>query len=165
MFSPASNQYLVTNQIIDLSCHWVGGEEIYIKRYIFYFCYFSDPMLVLTVLIILGLIAQSVCLVGYEFLDNRNRTARYTPQNGEMSLQLDRVPDKLAACFSVYVKFNRYSNIVPLMDFRAGFDQTSPFGAIWGKVIEKPPVWIFNVLPKFEYNHLEPYHKAPQPPE
>ena len=116
-------------------------------------------MLVLTVLIILGLIAQSVCLVGYEFLDNRNRTARYTPQNGEMSLQLDRVPDKLAACFSVYVKFNRYSNIVPLMDFRAGFDQTRPFGAIWGKGIEKAPVWLFNVLPKFEYNHLQAYHK------
>ena len=102
-------------------------------------------MLVLTVLIILGLIAQSVCLVGYEFLDNRNRTSRYTPQNGEMSLQLDRVPDKLAACFSVYVKFNRYSNIVPLMDFRAGFDQTRPFGAIWGKMIKKAPVWLFNV--------------------
>ena len=97
----------------------------------------SDAMLLLLMFLTLQLIGSSVCLTGYEFLDNKNKTERFLPANGEMNIKLPAVPDRVAACFSCYVKFNRYSNILPIIDFRTSYDQKSPFVRIWGKEIKQ----------------------------
>ena len=93
--------------------------------------------MLLLLLLSLQLLHESVCLVGYEFLDNKNKTERFLPANGEMNIKLPAVPDRVAACFSLYVKFNRYSNILPIIDFRTSYDQKSPFVRIWGKKMEQ----------------------------
>ena len=92
--------------------------------------------MLLLLLLSLQLLHESVCLVGYEFLDNKNKTERFLPANGEMNIKLPAVPDRVAACFSLYVKFNRYSNILPIIDFITNYDQKSPIVKIWGKKIK-----------------------------
>ena len=83
--------------------------------------------------IFLNLASESAGLVGYQFGDNLDKSSRYIPENGEMNIKLPAVTDHVAACFSLYVKFNRYSNIIPLIDFRTSFDQKTPFVRIWGE--------------------------------
>ena len=86
-----------------------------------------------TLLSLVSMAGLSAGLVGYEFQDNKNKKDRFIPENGEMNLKLAAVPDYVAACFSLYVNFNRYSNIIPLIDFRTSHHQVSPFVRVWGE--------------------------------
>ena len=63
-------------------------------------------------------------LTGYQFQDNKS-DQRNLPENGEMVFQLSSFPPLLAACFSIYIDFNRYSSIVPIMDFRTSYEEDS----------------------------------------
>ena len=60
------------------------------------------------------------CLTGYQFEDNRSEK-RYLPENGEMTLELTNMPNYMATCFSLYISYNRYSSLVPIMDFRTSY--------------------------------------------
>ena len=63
-------------------------------------------------------------LTGYQFQDNKS-DQRNLPENGEMVFQLPSFPPLLAACFSIYIDFNRYSSVVPIMDFRTSYQEDS----------------------------------------
>ena len=88
-----------------------------------------------TVLLLLSLLRQSECLVGYRFQDNRSRN-RMVAANGEMSMELRSSVDKMAICISFFVNFNRYSNTVPIFDLRTGYSD-SPYLAVLGKFYPK----------------------------
>ena len=60
-------------------------------------------------------------VTGYQFEDNRNQK-RFLPENGEMTYKLPSIPTKISACFSLYINFNRYSSLVPIMDFRTEYN-------------------------------------------
>ena len=60
------------------------------------------------------------CLTGYQFEDNRSEK-RYLQENGEMTVELTNMPYSLATCFSLYISYNRYSSLVPIMDFRTSY--------------------------------------------
>ena len=64
-------------------------------------------------------------------MDNLSRN-RVMPENGEMSIKLSGNMDKVAICISVFVNFNRYSDLVPLFDFRHEYNE-EPFGFVYGK--------------------------------
>ena len=88
-----------------------------------------------TVLLLLSLLRQSECLVGYRFQDNRSRN-RMVAANGEMSMELRSSVDKMAICISFFVNFNRYSNTVPIFDLRTGYSE-KPYLAVLGKFYYK----------------------------
>ena len=56
-------------------------------------------------------------LSGFIFNDNKS-SRRYIHENGELSYEISNWPNKLGCCFSVFIDFNRYSSIIPLLDFR-----------------------------------------------
>ena len=64
----------------------------------------------------------SLGLVGYSFEDNKAEE-RFVQENGEMTFQLSTIPKQIAVCFSIFVNFNRYSSIVPIMDFRTSYEK------------------------------------------
>ena len=61
-------------------------------------------------------------LIGYQFGDNKS-DKRFEPENGEMVYELPSPPKYIAACFRLYVHFNRYSSLVPIMDFRTNYEE------------------------------------------
>ena len=61
-------------------------------------------------------------LTGYQFDDNRSEI-RYLPDNGEMTYELPNIPHFLATCFNLYISYNRYSSLVPIMDFRTSYEK------------------------------------------
>jgi hypothetical protein len=61
-------------------------------------------------------------LTGYQFEDNKSQN-RFIAENGEMTFKLSRIPKQIAACFNLFVNFNRYSSIVPIMDFRTSYEK------------------------------------------
>jgi hypothetical protein len=71
-------------------------------------------------LLLLLLPILALGLTGYQFEDNRS-DKRSVPENGEMTFALPTTPSYIAACFSLYVKYNRYSSLVPIMDFRTNY--------------------------------------------
>ena len=72
-------------------------------------------------LIVLLFGSPASCLIGYQFEDNKN-DKRYVAANGEMTYELPGLPSYIAVCFSLYVNFNRYSSLVPIMDFRTNYN-------------------------------------------
>ena len=77
-------------------------------------------MMKLAVLLLLLPADPASCLTGYQFEDNKS-SKRYEPENGEMTYRLPRIPSYMAACFSLYVHYNRYSSLVPIMDLRTSY--------------------------------------------
>ena len=72
--------------------------------------------------ILFVLSASPACsLTGYQFEDNKS-DKRFVAENGEMSYELPSIPSYIAVCFSLYVTFNRYSSVVPIMDFRTSYE-------------------------------------------
>ena len=61
-------------------------------------------------------------LTGYQFEDNKS-DKRYVAENGDMIYELPTTPSYIAVCFSLYINFNRYSSLVPIMDFRTNYQQ------------------------------------------
>ena len=61
-------------------------------------------------------------LTGYQFQDNQS-DKRYLQENGEMTYELPTTPSYIAACFSLYINYNRYSSLVPIMDFRTSYQK------------------------------------------
>ena len=76
------------------------------------------------------LLCSQVCLVrghghsltGYQFEDNKS-DKRYVEDNGEMTFSLPAIPHHLATCFNLYINHNRYSSLVPIMDFRTSYNK------------------------------------------
>ena len=58
---------------------------------------------------------------------------RYIPENGEMTYELAGIPSQLSLCFSTYISFNRYSSLVPLVDFRTSYNQGEYMELLYGK--------------------------------
>ena len=73
-------------------------------------------------ILFLVLPAPLTCLTGYKFEDNKS-DKRYDTENGEMIYELPVFPSNLATCFSLYINYNRYSSLVPIMDFRTGYEE------------------------------------------
>ena len=73
-------------------------------------------------LLFLVLPAPLTCLTGYQFEDNKS-DKRYVTENGEMSYELPVFPSYMATCFSLYINYNRYSSLVPIMDFRTSYEE------------------------------------------
>ena len=61
-------------------------------------------------------------LSGYQFEDNQS-DKRYVQENGEMTYALPTIPSYIAACFNLYINHNRYSSLVPIMDFRTTYQK------------------------------------------
>ena len=78
------------------------------------------------------LLKRSYGLVGYKFEDNLSRY-RVIPENGEMSVQLRQNLERISTCISFFVNFNRYSNLVPIFDFRNGYSE-EPFEFVYGNL-------------------------------
>ena len=81
-------------------------------------------------IMIILFIKNSSALVGYQFQDNLSRE-RVIPANGEMSITLQKTLRKVSICFSLFVNFNRYSSLVPILDFRNSKDE-EPFEVVYG---------------------------------
>ena len=64
--------------------------------------------------------AHGHSLTGYQFSDNKS-DKRYVKENGEMTYVLRTIPQQLSACFNLYINHNRYSSLVPIMDFRTSY--------------------------------------------
>ena len=88
---------------------------------VLYFCLFSITMK-FSILITLLATRSASGLTGYQFVDNKSQN-RFIAENGEMTFKLSRIPKQIAACFSLFVHFNRYSSIVPIMDFRTSYEK------------------------------------------
>ena len=71
---------------------------------------------------IILLVKRSYGLEGYKFEDNLSRY-RVIPENGEMSVKLGKSFERISTCISFFVNFNRYSNLVPIFDFRNGYSE------------------------------------------
>ena len=70
--------------------------------------------------VILMLVVKSVTssgLSGFLFEDNKS-PERYISDNGEITYTLPSWPHQIGCCFTVFINFDRYSSIVPLVDFR-----------------------------------------------
>ena len=80
---------------------------------------------------LLSLFPLSLGITGYHFQDNQS-DQRYLSENGEMVFELSYFPPNLAACFSLYVNYNRYSSLVPIMDLRTSYEENS-FEFFYGK--------------------------------
>ena len=76
--------------------------------------------MVLLALLCVMLASPSHSLAGYQFEDNKS-DKRSLPENGELSYELPSIPSHLAICFSLYISYNRYSSLVPIMDFRTSY--------------------------------------------
>ena len=76
--------------------------------------------IMIQVSLLLASLHYSLELVGYSFEDNKVED-RFIQENGEMNFELARIPTQIAACFSFFVNYNRYSSIVPIMDFRTSY--------------------------------------------
>ena len=76
--------------------------------------------IMIQVALLLVSLHYSLELVGYSFEDNKVED-RFIQENGEMTFELPRIPTQIAACFSFFVNYNRYSSIVPIMDFRTSY--------------------------------------------
>ena len=61
-------------------------------------------------------------LTGYKFEDNKSNKRQVTA-NGEMTYELPSIPSYIGVCFSLYINFNRYSSVVPIMDFRTSYQK------------------------------------------
>ena len=57
-------------------------------------------------------------LSGFIFEDNKS-SKRYESENGELLFELPNWPHKISCCFTTFINFDRYSSIVPLVDFRS----------------------------------------------
>ena len=86
--------------------------------------------------VIISIIQAVFGLVGYNFEDNLSKL-RFIAENGEMSLRLEKIGERIAICFSLYVDFNRYSDLVPFFDFRNAYEET-PFIHVYGKKCSIP---------------------------
>ena len=69
-----------------------------------------------TLFFLFGIVCRGE-LSGFIFNDNKS-SRRYIHENGELSYEISNWPNKLGCCFSVFIDFNRYSSIIPLLDFR-----------------------------------------------
>ena len=58
---------------------------------------------------------------------------RWIPENGEMTVRLAGIPSHLSLCFSTYISFNRYSSLVPLVDFRTSYNPAEYMELLYGK--------------------------------
>ena len=87
---------------------------------------------ILGFLLLLNIVRNTNAIVGYKFSDNLVKE-RMISENGEISLILPNTPEKVSICLSLFIDFNRYSDILPIFDFRNEYSE-SPFINFYGRM-------------------------------